>query len=77
MLLHIKLTPKASRNRVGEPKKLPDGSEVLSLYVTAAPEKGKANAAMLELLSEHLGVPVSRLELVRGDTSRLKQVRLI
>jgi uncharacterized protein YggU (UPF0235/DUF167 family) len=44
--------------------------------VTAAPEKGKANAAVVALLSETLGVPKSSIEIVRGDTSRNKTLRI-
>lgn len=44
--------------------------------VRAKPEDGKANAAVLELLAKALGVAVSRLELLRGATSREKQFRV-
>jgi uncharacterized protein YggU (UPF0235/DUF167 family) len=44
--------------------------------VRARPEDGKANAAMLALLSAALGVGVSRLELLRGAESREKLVQL-
>lgn len=42
--------------------------------VTAAPEKGKANEAVVELLAEHYGVAKSRVRLVRGATTRIKQL---
>ena len=51
-----------------------DGS--LRAYVTTVPENGKANAAVLKLLSKALGVPKSRLELVRGATARDKLFRV-
>ncbi len=44
--------------------------------VTAAPEDGKANAAVAELLAHALGVAKSRLVLVKGATSREKVFRL-
>jgi len=50
--------------------------DVLRVYVTVVPEDGKANAAVLKLLAKALGVPKSRLEIVRGHTARDKVVRV-
>ena len=44
--------------------------------VRAKPEDGKANAAVLALIARALGVATSRLSLLRGATSREKQVKL-
>jgi uncharacterized protein YggU (UPF0235/DUF167 family) len=60
-IISVKLTPKASSNRMGETRKLPDGSEQLAVYVTAAPDKGKANESLLRLLAKHLEIPATRL----------------
>ena len=46
---------------------------MLRVAVTAAPEKGKANRAIVELLSEALGVPKSAIELLSGETSPQKR----
>ncbi len=48
----------------------------LLVKVSAAPEKGKANDAMLELIAEFLGTSPSALRLLRGQTSRNKFVLL-
>ena len=48
----------------------------LTIYVREPAADGKANAAVLRLLAEHLGVPRSRIELVSGATSRLKRFRI-
>jgi len=74
--LSVKLTPKASSDRVGEVRKLPDGQEQLTAYVTAAPDKGKANEALIRLLAKHLGLPPSRFKIVRGHTSRNKLIEI-
>ncbi len=74
--LAIKLTPKASSDRIGDTRKLPDGTEQLAVYVTAVPENGKANEAMLRLLSKQLKIPVSRLAVTKGATSRNKLVEI-
>ena len=41
--------------------------------MTAAPEKGKANAAIAALLAEGLGCRSSRVALLSGETSRQKR----
>ncbi len=48
----------------------------LRVRVTAAPEAGQANRAVTELLADALDVPLSSVELVRGDASRDKLVRV-
>jgi uncharacterized protein YggU (UPF0235/DUF167 family) len=68
----IKLTPKASASRIGDFAAGRDGMEVLKIYVTAAPEKNKANAAMIEIVAEYLGISKSSIILEKGDTSRDK-----
>ena len=49
----------------------------LLVKVRAKPEDGKANAAVLELLAEALGIATSRLRMLRGATGRDKQVQLL
>lgn len=44
--------------------------------VAAAPERGRANEALLALLAEKLDVPRSRLELFAGATARRKVVEV-
>ncbi len=46
----------------------------LKLAVTAPPEDGRANAAVLELLAELLGVKRKQLELIVGATNRNKKL---
>lgn len=72
-LLQVKLVPGAARaGVVGF-----DEAGVLKLKVSKPPVEGQANRACLELLSDVLDLPKSRLELVRGHTSRVKTFRLI
>lgn len=46
----------------------------LKIALASPPVDGKANALLLKFLAEQLGVAKSRLTLVRGETSRSKQV---
>lgn len=52
-----------------------DDGRVL-VKVRSQPEDGKATLAVIELLGEALGVPPSRIALLRGATSREKVFRL-
>jgi uncharacterized protein (TIGR00251 family) len=70
-LLSIKLQPRASANEVGTPL----GDE-LRIKVTAPPVDSAANEALVRLLADTLNCPRSKVELVRGQTSRHKVVKL-
>lgn len=48
----------------------------LKVAVTQAPEKGKANQALIEVLAEALQVPRSRISLISGATSGQKKFRV-
>ena len=49
----------------------------LRVAVTAAPEKGKANRAIGELLARAIGVPKSSVKLLSGETSPQKRFLII
>jgi hypothetical protein len=51
----------------------PDGA--IAVRVTAPPAEGAANKAVLTVLSDALSLPRSRIEIVRGASSRQKLVR--
>jgi uncharacterized protein YggU (UPF0235/DUF167 family) len=44
--------------------------------VRAKPEDGEANAAVQDLLARALGVAATRVQMLRGATSREKQFRI-
>lgn len=76
MIVTVKLTPKASRNEVKGWSEDADGQKILKVSVTAAPEKGKANKALIELLSKEWKVPKSAIEIIRGETERVKVIKV-
>lgn len=67
----VRVTPRASRARL-----VVEG-EAIRVYVTVVPEGGKANAAVERLLAKALGIPRSKLELVRGASARDKLFRVL
>lgn len=71
-LLNVKVQPKASRQQLVQ-----TAENEFKAWLTSPPEKGKANAELLELLADYLNLPVSHLRLVRGETSRVKVVEVV
>lgn len=67
--LAVRLVPRSRRHRL---EWQPDGS--LKAWVTAPPVDGAANAALVAMLAETLGVPRASVTIVRGQTSRNKEV---
>jgi uncharacterized protein YggU (UPF0235/DUF167 family) len=74
VVVACRLTPKGGRDAIEGVATLSDGARVGLARVRAAPEDGRANAALCALLADKLGVPASRARLVAGAKSRVKQV---
>jgi uncharacterized protein (TIGR00251 family) len=72
----VRVTPKASRNSIAGLDRAQDGSTYLKVKVTAVPEDGKANAAVIKLLAKDWKVPKGSISVVRGDTSRNKTLKI-
>ncbi|HEY8665471.1 MAG TPA: DUF167 domain-containing protein [Tepidisphaeraceae bacterium] len=71
VVLSVKVVPGASRSRVAGRY-----GEGVKVQVSAAPEKGKANAAVVEVLAAWLGVKGAQVELVGGHVNPRKQFRI-
>jgi uncharacterized protein (TIGR00251 family) len=69
--LRLRVVPGASRAGVAGRH-----GEAWKVRVATAPERGQANAAVLDLLSEALRVPRRQLEIVRGRAARDKVVQV-
>ena len=74
--LRLKVAPKARRTAIGEVMADADGALVLKIAVTAAPEDGKANAAVIALLAKEWGVAKTAISVVSGATDRRKLVEI-
>lgn len=75
MDIAVRVTPNAGVNQIKNDPQA-DGSTLLRVMVTATPEDGKANDAVIKLLAKHFGVAKSRLSIIRGQTSRDKLIRI-
>lgn len=74
--LAVRLTPNGGRDAVDGLEADANGDTRLKMRVSAVPEKGKANKAMITTLAKTLGLPKSALELLSGDTARQKILRI-
>lgn len=71
MKLFVKVVPKSSRNCV-----VGWMGKTLKVCVTAPPERGKANAAVAEVLAEALGLSTESVRVVVGHASPHKVVEI-
>jgi uncharacterized protein len=69
--LAVKVVPGASRTRIAG--RYGNGIKV---QVAAAPERGRANEAVIELLTQTLGVKRNQIELISGHTQPQKVFRI-
>ncbi len=68
---NIRVTPRARQNKVAG--KVGDAVKV---YVTAPPEDGRANEAVVETVADWLGVKRRQVEIIAGGSNRNKIVRV-
>jgi uncharacterized protein len=71
VLLSVRVIPRARRSEFAGVR-----GDALLVRLAAPPVDGAANAALVELVSERLAIPRSRVTIVAGDRSRDKVVRL-
>ena len=70
-ILAVRAQPGARRNGI-----VGVHAGMLKVAVTAPPDKGRANDAIVDVLTEALGLKRSQIELVSGPTSRQKKFLL-
>lgn len=71
--LTVRVTPRARKNEIVEIL----SDLTVKIRLTAPPVEGKANKALIDFLSEVLGTPKSKIEIVAGDTGRDKIVSIL
>ena len=67
----VRVTPRSGRESIEA-----GTGGVLSVRVTAAPDDGKANAAVCKVVAGVLGVPKTSVSVVRGHTARVKTLEV-
>ncbi|MBI1729123.1 DUF167 domain-containing protein [Candidatus Acetothermia bacterium] len=71
LVLTIKVKPKSRQNQI-----IGLRGDLLLISVTAAPEKGKANKAVIDLLARELQLPKRAFEILLGEANSEKVMRI-
>jgi uncharacterized protein (TIGR00251 family) len=71
MRIYVRVIPRSSQNKV---EKISEGE--YKIWLTAAPVDGKANAMLIQILSEYFGVSKSSLSIIGGKTARVKIIEI-
>lgn len=71
VILHVRLQPRARREGI-----VGVVGQRLKLCVTAPPEAGRANAAVLTMIARLTEVSATAVTIVRGASSRDKTIRI-
>lgn len=74
--LSVRLTPSGGRDAFDGVETAADGTYWLKARVSAPPEDGKANKALVQLLARALKVPKSGIDFISGETVRKKILRI-
>ena len=69
VIFYVKVTPSSSRTCLAG---IQNG--ILKIKLSAAPERGKANQALIEFLSDKLGIKKKFITIISGLTSKVKQI---
>jgi uncharacterized protein (TIGR00251 family) len=72
LTLVVRVTPRASKSEV---LGMIEGQ--LKVKIAAPPVDGAANAELIKLLAKYFSVPKRSVQLVSGETSRLKKIRVV
>ncbi len=70
LTLTLRVTPRASRDALS----IEEGQ--LRVRLRAAPVDGAANAALIALLAERLGLPRRAFTIIQGETARVKRIAI-
>lgn len=71
VLLHLFVQPKSSKNEIVGPH-----NDELKVKITSPPVDGQANEAVIKFFSKLLRIPKGQIELIRGETSRHKVIKI-
>lgn len=71
LVLEIKVVPSSGQN-----KWVLDKTDHLKCYLKSAPERGKANKELIQILSKVTGISQAQITIMSGLTTRNKKVKL-
>lgn len=70
LLIRVKIVPNSSKNEIVIEEAF------IKIKVTAQPIENKANKALIDFLSKQFKLPKSKIQIVKGETSKEKTIFL-
>jgi uncharacterized protein (TIGR00251 family) len=70
MKINVRVVPRASRIQVKT------GNDILKVYLTRPAVDGEANSQLIEVLADHFKVKKYQVEIIQGNNSRNKVIRI-
>lgn len=70
-IIYIHVQPRASKNEI-----VGIHGDSLKVRLTSPPVEGAANSLLVEFMAKKLGLPKSRIELISGEKSRHKTLKI-
>ena len=71
IILSVQVVPRASKSQI-----VGIHEAALKVRIASPPVEGAANAELVKVLAKHFGRPKSAVEIVAGETSKRKKVRI-
>lgn len=75
MIVNAKVFPKSKMNLIEKPTIINNELSII-IRVTAIPDRGEANSAVIKILAKFLGINQSSIELIKGHRCRNKVFRV-
>jgi len=72
LIIKIKVEPRSSKSGIVGPY-----GDALKVKLTSPPVEGKANKELIEVLAKGYGIPKKNIEIISGQSSKNKTVKLI
>jgi uncharacterized protein (TIGR00251 family) len=76
VLVGVRVTPRGGKDSLDGIEELANGRSVIKVRVRVAAEGGEANRAVAELFADVLHIAKSKVRVVSGVTSRVKQIAI-
>ena len=71
IILEVRVIPRSSKSEI-----VGEYDEALKVKISAPPVDGAANKELIKVLSKTFGVSKSSVEIISGETSKIKQIKI-
>jgi uncharacterized protein (TIGR00251 family) len=72
LTLAVRVIPKSSKSEI-----VGEHEGALKIKINAPPVACAANAELIKILAKHFGVAKSAIEILKGQTSKTKQIKIV